>query len=122
MTKQEKSAYDKNYYLTNREKKIQRAKEYYVANKGICSKKKGTHRQVKRDFLRRYKLTAQCFDCGYADHPDALQFDHIAHNKHENVSHMTGYSWNRILTEVTKCVVRCANCHFIITHNRKQAQ
>jgi hypothetical protein len=66
--------------------------------------------------------TAQgCIDCGYAEHAQALQFDHIADNKKASVSNLirSDYAWNTILEEIKKCEVRCANCHAVMTASRR---
>jgi hypothetical protein len=52
-----------------------------------------------------------CVDCGERD-IICLQFDHLT-DKAFDLSMMisTGASWHRILAEIAKCEVRCANCH-----------
>jgi hypothetical protein len=62
-----------------------------------------------------------CKDCGYSEHAKALQFDHINDDKKESVSNLirSDYSWNTILEEIRKCEIRCANCHAVMTANRK---
>ena len=62
-----------------------------------------------------------CKDCGYSDHAQALQFDHIDDNKKASVSNLirSDYSWKTILEEIKKCEVRCANCHAVVTADRK---
>lgn len=49
--------------------------------------------------------------CGESD-PVVLDFDHKA-DKLFNISEgiKRGYSWNRLLSEIKKCNVLCANCH-----------
>ncbi len=54
-----------------------------------------------------------CLDCGESD-PVVLDFDHREPaDKRETISHMCHacYSWEAILTEISKCDIRCANCH-----------
>jgi len=67
------------------------------------------------------KKATGCIDCGYAAHAEALQFDHIGDNKKANVSDLirSDYSWDTIQQEIDKCVVRCANCHAVITAVRR---
>lgn len=67
------------------------------------------------------KKATGCIDCGYAAHAEALQFDHIGDNKKANVSDLirSDYSWETIQHEIDKCVVRCANCHAVITAVRR---
>lgn len=55
----------------------------------------------------------RCVDCGESD-PIVLQFDHREPSeKSGNVSALIsrGNSWSRVLAEIEKCDVRCANCH-----------
>jgi hypothetical protein len=79
--------------------------------------------RVKRHAkIDRYKLDKGCIDCGYADHPIALDFDHRDPDlKTLGVSAMLTYSWARIVAELDKCDVRCANCHRIKTHLMRQS-
>lgn len=52
-----------------------------------------------------------CLDCGESD-PIVLEFDHVHGEKFDDISRMCGrVNWSRIEEEITKCVVRCANCH-----------
>jgi len=41
-----------------------------------------------------------------------LELDHVYGEKEFNIGSMVSmFSWTRILKELEKCVVRCANCH-----------
>lgn len=78
------------------------------------------HKQERQDRILRFqamlneiKLSSGCVDCGYAVHPAALDFDHVEGVKSKNISQMYTFSRKTILTEISKCVVRCANCHRI---------
>ena len=69
--------------------------------------------------LARMKLEKGCVDCGYRGHHVALDFDHVPGNgKVKNVSQLRVASLNRLMLEVEKCEVVCANCHRIRTYNR----
>jgi len=58
------------------------------------------------------KLERGCIDCGYSRYPEALDFDHLpGAEKVKSVALMWGYSWDKVLTEIDKCEVVCANCH-----------
>lgn len=80
----------------------------------------------RRDELGRWldeiKLAAGCTDCGYADHPRALDFDHIGTDKLGDVGRMVHNRIARavILAEMAKCEVVCANCHRIRTWKRER--
>lgn len=66
-----------------------------------------------RRWLDAQKLAAGCCDCGFRVHPSALHFDHISSNKTINVCNAK--SITQAKKEISKCVVRCANCHAIKT-------
>jgi hypothetical protein len=60
-----------------------------------------------------------CMDCGIEYHPVCMQFDHReSDKKFKNLSKMTNYSWDRIMEEISKCDLVCANCHALRTYNR----
>jgi hypothetical protein len=69
------------------------------------------------------KVEQGCIDCGYNAHPAALDFDHRPGTERrwkgfgENLSR----SWDVVLDEISKCDVRCANCHRVISYERRQA-
>ncbi len=66
------------------------------------------------------KANGKCVDCG-EDDPIVLDFDHVRGVKVCDISRMahTGYKEWRIIEELAKCEIRCANCHRRITHKRK---
>jgi hypothetical protein len=57
-----------------------------------------------------------CIDCGQTD-IRVLEFDHVRGCKSGHISKMVqaGYSWSTIENEISKCDIRCANCHRIKT-------
>lgn len=68
----------------------------------------------RRAILDEIKLESGCIDCGYNAAPEALDFDH--RNPEEKTicgTNPINYSWARIIAEISKCDVRCANCHRI---------
>jgi hypothetical protein len=72
------------------------------------------------EWLRSLK-TRPCVDCGESFHPAAMQFDHRPGLPKEfEVSHGIGrYSEKRILAEIAKCDLVCANCHAVRTYERR---
>lgn len=67
-------------------------------------------------WLADYK-SRPCADCGWTFPPECMDFDHLA-DKFMSVSKMASYSRDRVLAEVAKCDVVCANCHRTRTKNR----
>lgn len=70
--------------------------------------------RTKDDNARKiyeYLLNHPCVDCGETD-PIVLEFDH-QRDKLKGVGYLSarGHKWDRILAEIEKCEVRCANCH-----------
>lgn len=66
------------------------------------------------------KMARGCVDCGFKDHPAALDFDHVRGVKLLNVS--AAKSIAQADAEIAKCEVRCANCHRIKTWERLKVQ
>jgi hypothetical protein len=73
---------------------------------------KAAQKQENRKLIIEYLQHHQCVDCGNADIL-VLDFDHVKGKKTANVCDLIarGATWERILVEIAKCDVRCANCH-----------
>lgn len=85
------------------------AKEHPETGKRIRSDRIARNHQ----YVKAYKLAHPCVDCGESD-PLCLDFDHRDKAlKERAVSYMVknGYSISRIDNEISKCEIRCANCH-----------
>lgn len=77
----------------------------------------------KREWLDAYLAGHPCVDCG-EDDPVVLEFDHVRGVKKYIVSRMMnarGQRLPKVIEEVAKCEVRCANCHRRVTHQRRLA-
>ena len=74
-------------------------------------------RQQGREYISDYRKSHPCVDCGNSD-PRVLDFDHLR-DKDYNVANMWGLSVARIQKEIDKCEMRCANCHRIVTCERR---
>lgn len=61
-----------------------------------------------------------CKDCGNTYHPSVMEFDHTGADKTACVGHLKRASKARILAEIAKCELVCANCHRLRTHMRRE--
>ena len=87
-----------------------------------CGKKPSAVARERRIFEERrpaldaLKMAMGCLDCGYREHAKALQFDHVRGIKVASVPNLILGSLTRLMAEIEKCEVRCANCHMIRTY------
>ena len=99
------------------------SREYYRAYtatyRGNTARKKSVikNRLARKEWLNSIKTQSGCVDCGYNTHPEVLQFDHLE-DKTFGISSNRNLAKSRILEEIKKCQVVCANCHIVRTTNR----
>jgi len=86
---------------------------WYERNK---KKLKAPRKKLKvdlRKWFQEFKATLKCSRCS-ENHPACLQFHHRDPTKKDlevSVAVQRGWSIKRILEEIAKCDVLCANCH-----------
>ena len=109
------------YQYTCRECTSEYAKGHYKKNKKAYAISSDAARlrsvEKKRDYIYRYYMENPCVDCGNDD-VRVLQSDHIypAEKSYEIAKLVnSGYSLESLISELSKCVTRCANCHQIRT-------
>jgi len=92
-------------------------REHYKNNtKYYIDKAHRRNAEVKEKSLKyigEYFKTHHCIDCGEADIL-VLEFDHrLRSEKYMDISHLIKNrgSYKRVIEEILKCDVRCANCH-----------
>lgn len=89
---------------------------YYHQNKEICNQRRlinqRRYRVRNHEGVNEYLSRNPCIDCGEAD-VRVLEFDHVRGKKEGNIGDLVrdGLAWQRIVSEIAKCEVRCANCH-----------
>lgn len=56
---------------------------------------------------------SKCQICGYSKHPGALELHHIDPKQKSFGIGQKGYTraWEKVKSELDKCVLLCANCH-----------
>lgn len=84
-----------------------------------CRIRRNLNRAKLRTEIDRIK-TKPCTDCGKSFHPYVMDFDHVRGEKKECVGVMCadGRPLKRVLDEIAKCDLVCANCHRMRTLNR----
>lgn len=94
--------------------------------KGFCvrhyKQHSSAHRLVeRRKYLDTYKVSHGCVDCGFNEHPAALEFDHLpGYEKLFDIGRAVyKRAWKAVLAEIEKCEVVCSNCHRIRTAERR---
>ena len=98
------AVYRRQHYQNNRKKYIKKA-----------STRSNKHKLEVFQFLIDYFKTHPCVDCG-EDNPLVLEFDHVIGSKHATISYLAASSSHeKMMKEIAKCNVRCANCHRIQT-------
>jgi hypothetical protein len=89
-------------------------KRWASSKHGIAKKRAVTREKIQRnkEFVFSYLSTHPCIDCPESD-PVVLEFDHVRGEKKDIISKLIfkTVSIARIVAEIEKCVVRCANCH-----------
>jgi hypothetical protein len=84
-------------------------RERIVARNSARIKK---NRLEYRRIIWEYLLAHPCVDCGESD-PIVLEFDHVRGDKSGDISNLARgeFTTKRLINEIEKCEVRCANCH-----------
>jgi hypothetical protein len=87
-------------------------REHYIGNKEQYLKNATTRRKYKISWWSEFKKGLKCSRCKES-HSVCLEFHHIdPTTKEHNISMMyRSHSEKRILEEIAKCIVLCANCH-----------
>jgi hypothetical protein len=94
---------------------------WYRKNKALHIQRVAVSRTMRRELLAERINSLKnrpCADCGGCFPPCAMDFDHVSGDKVDDVCGLlfdTG-RWERILAEIAKCELVCANCHRIRTH------
>jgi hypothetical protein len=91
-------------------------KQYYRENAAYFKDNARRRAHEIRDFIRQQKEGLSCKRCGNTD-IRVLDFHHLDKDgKDGGLSYAKSKGWSkeRILREIAKCEVLCANCHRIV--------
>jgi len=89
--------------------------KFYGKKRKICGKCQ--NRYVIESGRKKKKQAVahkgnKCIKCGYNKCINALEFHHRdPFTKDKNWSRMRGWKWDRLVKELDKCDLLCANCH-----------
>ncbi len=95
----------------DKEKRKLYRREWYSKNKQSEKKYVSKRKFRIRNWFVNYRKSLICFKCG-EDNPVTIDFHHKDEKK-MNITKMVseGYSIAKIIQEMSKCEVLCANCH-----------
>jgi hypothetical protein len=92
--------------------------EKWEERKIYTLKTSSARRKQNLELVQAEKVKRGCACCGYNKDACALDFDHLdPDKKNAGVGRMMTHSFSKILEEIEKCQILCANCHRIKTHN-----
>lgn len=99
--------------MISRERIRQLNRECYNRHRAARKAQNRTARHNRRKWFHELKATKKCANCPET-HPYCLEFHHL--NPKDKVDHVGGmanstWSKKKILAEIAKCQVLCANCH-----------
>ena len=74
--------------------------------------------EARRKVLDTLK-SAPCTDCGNSYPPVCMDFDHVGEKLFSIAkARSRGMYWQKVLDEIAKCELVCANCHRVRTRDR----
>lgn len=98
--------YDANYFAANRQRLIENKRNY---------------RNEIVQWLRKYKESHPCMDCEQYYPYYVMQFDHLPKfKKLYTIADQLTTSPKKLLKEIEKCDLVCANCHAVRSHKRRK--
>ena len=95
-------------------------KEHYRTSrcKSCGNKRMNDDVNSNRLYVKELKEKTPCKDCGINYPSYVMHFDHLR-DKEFNIGSYSHKSINRLMLEISKCEIVCANCHAKRTHERK---
>ena len=97
--------------------------EHYRSNPAPYKKRAAASKKKRLAYLRDIREEGSCARCGF-EHPAALEFHHKVPVNRDRAGR-AGVGWfatfgmSRMLEELAKCELICANCHRIEHHGHR---
>lgn len=106
-------------YKDLEKQKAAQAASYQRNKEAVIARSVGRAR-AQRKRLQEMKEASPCTDCGVNYPYYVMQYDHVSGEKDKDLSYLiTAASWERIMIEIAKCELVCANCHSIRSWRRQ---
>jgi hypothetical protein len=117
-----RKASQRHWYMNNKARALTAATEWAASNPekraAIIARHAPRAGETQNARKREKKLRAIahmggcCADCSGTFHPAAMDFHHLDESaKENNVAALLAGGWERVVAELEKCVLLCANCH-----------
>lgn len=88
---------------------------FYGQKRNICARcqNKDVQSRSREHRLRIVShMGGHCTECGYREHLCSLDVHHLdPREKDPFARSMRGWSWERTVAELEKCILLCKNCH-----------
>jgi len=99
-------------------------RKWYALNRAKHIKLVHVSRKKKIEKFVELKRKSICADCGVSGkkHPEIMDFDHLRDKSFNVGSGVTRFSKAKMLEEMQKCEIVCANCHRIRTAKRRKTK
>jgi hypothetical protein len=110
--------------VRNREKQRGYERAWYARHKVKAKEKVRNRKRKILEWFRAFKASLACIRCGEND-PVTLDFHHRDPEEKDfgfNEIRYFGWSIKRLLGEIEKCDVLCANCHRKLHRDLRQQQ
>lgn len=117
-TKEQRAKWSREWYHRNKEKSKQRNLLWRVNNKEYIREKQKQFKRERKLFCIEY-LGGKCKDCEGQFNPAVYELHHRdPKEKDRDPSKMFQLSQERLVSEIDKCDLLCANCHRL-RHNKE---
>ena len=110
-------AYGRAYYEKNKEKMRAYSTEWKKDNPERATEQARIVRARRKALIDEIK-SSPCADCGINYPPHVMDFDHARGEKEFIIAPNRSIALEKLLNEIDKCDVVCANCHRLRTHDR----
>ena len=101
--------------------RVNRYRASHPEYKKACSKRRYDRR---KELLHELK-DVPCQDCNVRYPPHVMQFDHVPERGEKLLNigaAFHAYSLEKVMAEIAKCDLVCANCHAERTHQRRPSE